>query len=54
MFTGDDWGRSAREVQKEKHLTGKIFTQRFERNQMTLRTGIKRPDRKTICLSRSV
>ncbi|AHA64626.1 Transposase [Shigella dysenteriae 1617] len=39
---------------KDKHLTGKIFTQRIERNNLTLRTRIKRLARKTICFSRSV
>ncbi|MGL6635869.1 IS1 family transposase, partial [Aeromonas veronii] len=38
----------------EMHLTGKIFTQRIERNNLTLRTRIKRLARKTICFSRSV
>ncbi|UYA60778.1 Mobile element protein [Pectobacterium sp. F1-1] len=38
MVTSDDWGSHAREVPKEKHLTGKIFTQRIERNNLTLRT----------------
>ena len=50
----DDWGSYAREVQSEMHLTGKIFTQRIERNNLTLRTRIKRLARKTICFSRSV
>ncbi|HBN1784916.1 TPA: IS1 family transposase, partial [Escherichia coli] len=54
MVTSDDWGSHAREVPKEKHLTGKIFTQRIERNNLTLRTRIKRLARKTICFSRSV
>ncbi len=39
---------------KEKYLTGKIFTQRIERNNLTLRTRIKRLVSKTICFSRSV
>ncbi|EFW9640648.1 IS1 family transposase, partial [Shigella flexneri] len=52
--TSDDWGSYAREVPKEKHLTGKIFTQRIARNNRTLRTRIKRLARKTICFSRSV
>ncbi|WP_268630610.1 IS1 family transposase, partial [Escherichia coli] len=43
-----------RVVPKNKHLTGKIFTQRIERNNLTLRTRIKRLARKTICFSRSV
>ncbi|AHA69023.1 Transposase (plasmid) [Shigella dysenteriae 1617] len=29
MVTSDDWGSYAREVPGEKHLTGKIFTQRM-------------------------
>ncbi|MNG19884.1 IS1 transposase [compost metagenome] len=36
------------------HLTGKTFTQRIERNNLTLRTRIKRLARKTICFSRSI
>ncbi|WP_092874936.1 IS1 family transposase [Izhakiella capsodis] len=54
MITSDDWGSYRREVPKDKHLTGKIFTQRIERNNLTLRTRIKRLIRKTICFSRSV
>ncbi|CAI1226496.1 IS1 transposase [Serratia ficaria] len=54
MITSDDWGSYAREVPKDKHLTGKIFTQRTERNNLTLRTRIKRLTRKTICFSRSI
>lgn len=38
---------------QDSHLTGKIFTQRIERNNLTLRTYIKRLARKTICFSRS-
>ncbi|AHA63974.1 Transposase [Shigella dysenteriae 1617] len=29
MITSDDWGSYGREVPKDKHLTGKIFTQRI-------------------------
>ncbi|AHA66387.1 Transposase [Shigella dysenteriae 1617] len=54
VLTSDDWGSYGREVPKDKHLTGKIFTQRIERNNLTLRTRIKRLARKTICFSRSV
>lgn len=54
MITSDDWGSYRREVPKDMHLTGKIFTQRIERNNLTLRTRIKRLTRKTICFSRSV
>ncbi len=35
-------------------MTGKIFTQRIERNNLTLRTRIKRLARKTFCFSRPV
>lgn len=54
MITSDDWGSYAREVPKDNHLTGKIFTQRIERNNLTLRTRIKRLARRTIGFSRSV
>lgn len=54
MLTTDDRGSYARELPKEKYLTGKIFTQRMERNNLTLRTRIKRLAHKTICFSRSV
>jgi insertion element IS1 protein InsB len=54
MLITDEWGSYARELPKGKHLTGKIFTQRIERNNLTLRTRIKRLTRKTICFSRSV
>jgi len=37
MLTSDDC-----EVPKGKHLTGKIFSQRIERYNLTLRTRIKR------------
>lgn len=50
MITSDDWSSYAREVPKDKHLTGKIFTQRIERNNLTLKTRA----RKTICFSRSI
>ena len=42
MLTTDEWGSYARELPKEKHLTGRIFTQHIERNNLTL------------CFSRSV
>lgn len=51
MITSDDWGSDAREVPKNKHLTGKIFTQRIERSNLTLRTRIKRLARRIICFS---
>ena len=54
MLTPDEWGRYTRALPKEKHLTGKIFTQRIERNNLTLRARIKWLARKTLCFSRSV
>ncbi|WP_275362235.1 IS1 family transposase [Xenorhabdus bovienii] len=38
----------------EKHLIGKIFTQRIERHNRNLRIHIKRLARRTICYSRSM
>lgn len=46
ILTSDDWDSYGRVVPKNKHLTGKIFTQRIERNNLTLRTHIKRLARK--------
>ena len=54
MLTTDEWGSYTRALPKEKHLTGKIFTQRIERNNLTLRARIKWLARKTLCFSRSV
>ncbi|OAO45681.1 transposase [Escherichia coli] len=54
ILTTDDWRSYVKEFPKEKHLTGKIFTQRIERNNLTLRTRIKRLARKTLCFSRAV
>ena len=48
MLTRDDWGSYGREASKDKHLTGKKFIQRIERNNLTLRTRIKRLARKTM------
>ncbi|OWC73303.1 transposase [Escherichia coli] len=54
MLTTDEWGSYTRELPKEKHLTGKIFTQRIERNNLPQRTRIKYLAHRTICFSRSV
>lgn len=54
FITSDDWGSYARKVPADMHLTGKIFTQRIERNNLTLRTRLKRLARKTIYFSRSI
>ncbi|MDQ5892415.1 MAG: insertion element protein InsB, partial [Pseudomonadota bacterium] len=54
MITRNEWGSDARKVPKDTHLTGKIFTQRIERNNLTLRTRIKRLARKTIGFAHSI
>ena len=54
MLTTDEWGSYSRELPKEKHLTGKIFSQRIERTNLMLRRRIKRLARRTTCFSRSV
>lgn len=53
-ITSDDWSRYAREVPKEKHLTGKIIPQRIERNNLALRTRIKHLVLNIISFSRSI
>lgn len=47
-------GSYVRKVPQDKHLADNIVTQRIERNNLTLRTRIKRLTRKTICFSRSI
>ncbi|PHM50719.1 transposase [Xenorhabdus miraniensis] len=54
FMTTDNWGSYAREIEPEKYLVGKIFTQRIERHNLTLRIHIKRLARRTICYSRSI
>lgn len=54
MITSDDWGSYARELPKDKLLTGKVFTQHIERKKLTLRTRIKLLAHRTICFSLSV
>ena len=49
----DDWGAYQRVSFVPLHLIGKQGTQRIERNNLTLRTRIKRLTRKTICFSKS-
>ncbi|OZI15447.1 hypothetical protein CE195_01455 [Sodalis-like symbiont of Philaenus spumarius] len=41
MITSDNWGSYARTVPEQKHLTGKIFTQRIERRQNVSRLFYK-------------
>jgi insertion element IS1 protein InsB len=51
---GDYWGAYSRHLEPEIHSPGKRNTQKIERKHLTLRTGIKRLTRKTICFSKSV
>ena len=48
----DDWGAYQRLIPLNKHVIGKQNTQAIERNNLTLRTRIKRLVRKTICFSK--
>ncbi|PHZ18104.1 hypothetical protein CS534_17465 [Yersinia ruckeri] len=42
FIISDSWGSYyAREVPREMYLTGKIFTQRIERNNLTFRTRLR-------------
>lgn len=54
FITSDDWSSYAREVSSQISLTRRIFTQRIECNNLTLRAHIKRLARKTICFSRYI
>jgi len=53
MFYTDDWGAYERNIEAENHTVGKASTQAIERQNLTLRTRIKRLARKTICFSKS-
>ncbi len=50
----DSWQAYYNCIPKEKHIVGKKHTQNIERNNLTLRTNIKRLNRKTICFSKSI
>ncbi len=50
----DDWKPYRGLLTAEEHVVSKKLTQRIERNNLTLRTRIKRLNCKTICVSRSV
>ena len=49
----DKWGAYTRHLEPEQHTVSKRYTQKIERQQLTLRTRIKRLMRKTICFSKS-
>ncbi|MEW9889809.1 MAG: IS1 family transposase [Candidatus Symbiodolus clandestinus] len=53
-FTTDGWPNYLPLLPKSKQLVGKIFTQRIERHNLTLRTWIKRLARRTICFSKAI
>ena len=48
----DKWGTYMRHLDPAQHTTSKRYTQKFERQHLTLRTRIKRLVRKTICFSK--
>lgn len=50
----DDWGAYSRLLPWDKHLVGKYYTQRIERQNLNFRTHIKRLTRRTICFSKSI
>ena len=54
LFCTDNWGAYARLLPVDKHLISKRFTQSIERQNLNLRTRIKRLQRKTIGFSKSV
>jgi insertion element IS1 protein InsB len=49
----DDWAACERHLDTAKHQAGKRNTQKIERENLHLRTWIKRLTRKTICFSKS-
>ncbi len=50
----DSLGTYQRHLEPNEHCPGKRYTQKIERQHLTLRTRIKRLARKTICFSKSV
>lgn len=52
-YCTDGWGAYERHLAKQMHEVGKRKTQRIERKHLTLRTRLKRLNRKTICFSKS-
>ena len=53
IYCTDNWGSYEKLIPFEQHLIGKFYTQRIERNNLNLRTRIKRLTRRTICFSKS-
>ncbi|WP_419534371.1 IS1 family transposase [Endozoicomonas sp.] len=54
FYCTDDWQPYTSCLPEDKHIIGKHFTQRIERQNLTLRTCLKRLSRRTICFSRSI
>ena len=52
-FYTDGWGGQERNLNPNQHQVGKANTQKIERKHLTLRTGLKRLARRTICFSKS-
>src|ERR1041385_9565334 len=50
----DGWGSYHRHVDPHQHVVSTRMTKQRERNQLTLRTWVKRLVRKTLCFSRSI
>jgi len=53
FYCTDDWHPYNTALSEDCHVVSKAFTQSIEKNNLTLRTRIKRLNRKTICFSRS-
>ena len=53
FFCTDDWASYAKQLPEKKHIIGKHFTQRIERQNLNFRTRLKRLARRSICFSRS-
>ena len=53
FYCTDDWKPYKSCLPEERHIVGKFFTQRIERQNLNFRTRLKRLARRTICFSRS-
>ena len=53
LYCTDEWGAYARWLPPDHHLIAKRYTQGIERQNLTLRTRLKRLARRTICFSKS-
>ena len=53
FFCTDNFNVYRAELPVEKHIVGKLYTQRIERQNLNLRTRLKRLNRKTIGFSKS-